>query len=184
MYNILLHVCCAACLIGPLKKLREEGFEVKGYFYNPNIHPYAEYKKRKQAVKEIASLKSVEVEFEADYDIEKYFRVVNFKEDEPERCYACWLLRLKQVAKKAKEEGFEYFTTTLLVSPYQDIDMIKKIGKEVADKAGIKFHFEDFRPYFKEAHKEAEKLGLYLQNYCGCLYSERARAIKKYRKKS
>jgi hypothetical protein len=100
------------------------------------------------------------------------------KEDSKERCSLCWTLRLKKTAKLAKERGFESFSTTLLVSPYQDQELLKKIGNEIAKEEGIEFYYEDFRPGFKKAHEEARIKGIYCQKYCGCIYSEIERCRK------
>jgi len=175
--KLLLHVCCAPCGIYPLEKLKEKGFSVSGFFYNPNIHPFGEYKKRKQAVKDFSKKFNLEVIY-PEYNPQEFFRVVNLKEASPERCSICWQLRLKETAKKAKEKDFTYFSTTLLVSPYQDQKLLKDIGSEVAQEEGIKFYYEDFRPGFRKAHGQARALGLYCQKYCGCVYSEIERCRK------
>ena len=113
--KLLLHTCCAPCLFYPLEKLSLEGFEVTGFFYNPNIHPFAEYSRRKEALAVLAS--GIEIIY-AEYLPSEFFRAVNLKETAPERCGICWRMRLKKTAQAAKESGFQYFTTTLLVSPY------------------------------------------------------------------
>ena len=177
MKRMLLHTCCAPCLIYPLEKLKEEGFRVSGFFYNPNIHPFPEYKNRKQAVVELSSKLEFEVSY-PEYLPEEFFREINFKEKDPERCSLCWRLRLKKTALHAKEKGFDSFTTTLLVSPYQDQEALKKIGNTVAEDAGIEFYYEDFRPGFRQAHEKAKKDGIYCQRYCGCIYSEIERCKK------
>lgn len=172
--KLLLHICCGPCLIYPLENLRSKGFEVSGIFYNPNIHGYIEYANRKKAVEEISRIKDLNTVY-AEYDLQNYFRAIVGNEEKNKRCPICWNLRLKRVAKFAQENNFEYFTTTLLVSPYQDIEIIKKIGEDIAKNYKIKFYFEDFRSGFRTAHDEAKKLGLYCQKYCGCVYSEAER---------
>ncbi|MDP2939293.1 MAG: epoxyqueuosine reductase QueH [Candidatus Omnitrophota bacterium] len=172
--KLLLHICCGPCLIYPLENLRSKGFEVSGIFYNPNIHGYIEYANRKKAVEEISRIKDLNTVY-AEYDLQNYFRAIVGNEEKNKRCPICWNLRLKRVAKFAQENNFEYFSTTLLVSPYQDIEIIKKIGDDIEKNYKIKFYFEDFRPGFKTAHDEAKKLGLYCQKYCGCVYSEAER---------
>ncbi|MCK5305512.1 MAG: epoxyqueuosine reductase QueH [Candidatus Omnitrophica bacterium] len=180
--KLLLHTCCAPCLIYPKKVLEERDFEVVSFFYNPNIHPYTEYKKRLDSLKEYAQISKVKLYTTPDYDIESFFGAVGGKIEEPDRCIACWRLRLGKSAKKARELGIDVFTTTLLVSPYQNKKLIKKAGEQAAEEEGVKFYYQDFSDGFREAYNEARNSGLYLQKYCGCLFSERARYLKKYRK--
>ena len=174
--NVLLHTCCAPCLIYPLEKLKQEGFEVAGFFYNPNIHPLAEYTRRKEALTVLAP--GLEIIY-PEYSPREFFNAVNLKEELPGRCAICWKSRLKKTAQTAKENGFEYFTTTLLVSPYQDQELLKKIGNDVSAEEGVKFYYADFRPGFRKAHDEAKAKGVYCQRYCGCIYSEMERSKKK-----
>jgi hypothetical protein len=176
--KLLLHICCAPCLIYPLEKLRVLNFSVSGLFYNPNIHPYLEYKNREDALKYISEINTIKITY-AEYLPEEFFRKVSFKEKKPERCIACWQMRIRKTARIAREKGFDYFSTTLLVSPYQDINLLKKIGEELAREEKINFYYEDFRPGFKEAHRKARELNIYCQKYCGCIYSE----IERYKKK-
>lgn len=175
--NLLLHTCCAPCLIYPLERSRQNGFEVSALFYNPNIHPFSEYKNRKQAVLDYAKRFDVEVIY-PEYLPQEFFQAVNLKEDSPNRCAICWALRLKKTAEAASEKGCEYFSTTLLVSPYQDHELLKKIGNEVASEIGVNFYYEDFRPGFRKAQIKAKQEGIYLQKYCGCIYSEIERCKK------
>jgi len=193
--KLLLHTCCAPCLIYPLERLKEKGFEVTALFYNPNIHPFAEYKNRKQAIEELlgdGSRPKAEVspkeghskiEFRTvpiiypEYRPQEFFRAVNLKETNG-RCSLCWSLRLKATAKTAKEKGFTHFSTTLLVSPYQDQELLKEIGSNIAKDEGTDFYYEDFRAGFREAHNQARAQGIYCQKYCGCIYSEIERCMK------
>jgi len=176
--KLLLHTCCAPCLAYPLEVLRNAGFQVTGFFYNPNIHPLAEYLKRKEALAVLAP--GIEMLY-PEYSPREFFRAVNLKEEAPERCSICWRQRLKKTAQAAKAAGFEYFTTTLLVSPYQDQELLKKIGNEIAQEEGVEFYYADFRPGFRPAHDAAKAKGVYCQRYCGCIYSEieRERSRKK-----
>jgi len=176
--NVLLHICCAPCAIYPIEKLRADGLKVAGFFYNPNIHPYSEYIKRKSEVEKYSKDSGLNV-ICGDYDLEKYFQYIVHNEASSVRCPVCWWIRLEKTAKFAKENGFDAFTTTLLASPYQDQGVIKNIGEEVARNAGIKFHYEDFRPGFKAAGEKARELGIYRQNYCGCIFSEKERIEEK-----
>ena len=174
MKKILLHICCGPCLIHPFESLKEKGFAVSGFYYNPNIHPFTEYKSRLSAVSDLVKKEEFEISF-PEYFPQDFFRAVNENEQAPDRCRICWGLRLKKTAKEAKEKGFDYFTTTLLVSPYQNQDELKKIGFEAAEEAGSVFYYEDFRPGFRAAQKKAKKDGIYCQKYCGCIYSEMER---------
>jgi len=166
--KLLLHTCCAPCLIYPLEKLSLEGFKVTGFFYNPNIHPFSEYIKRKEAFGALGL--DLEIIY-PKYSPSEFFRAVNLKEESPGRCKICWRLRLKQTAQAAKQAGFNHFTTTLLVSPYQDQELLKRIGKQVEEEEGVEFYYADFRPGFRSAHGQARARSIYCQKYCGCIYS-------------
>lgn len=173
--KLLLHICCAHCLIYPLQWLRSQGAEVTGYFYNPNIHPLAEYKKRKQALSEYTDTMNCQVEYVKGYDLESFFQTINTQSAEPGRCLGCYQLRLKNTAEEAKKNGFEAYTTTLLVSPYQRHEELRQIGKEIGQQTGVRFLYHDFREGWSQAFEESKTLKLYRQKYCGCLYSERKR---------
>ena len=175
--KILLHTCCAPCLIYPLERLLENGSSVTAFFYNPNIHPFQEYKSRKQAIEDLKLDLGVDY---PDYGPQEFFQAVNSKEFAPDRCQICWRLRLKKTARAAKDKGCTHFTTTLLVSPYQDQEALKKIGADISREEGVEFYYEDFRPGFRKAHDQAKAKGIYCQKYCGCIYSE----IERYEKKA
>lgn len=176
--DILLHTCCAPCSIYPIESLKAKGHRIAGYFYNPNIHPYSEYLKRKGEAETYSKEVGMNL-ISSDYEVEKYFQLISYNEKPEYRCPICWWMRLERCAKYAKENGFEAFTTTLLVSPYQDHETLKEIGKDIASKAGLKFYYEDFRPGFKGAMEKAKSKGIYCQNYCGCIFSEIERLEKK-----
>lgn len=108
---------------------------------------------------------------EAPYEIREFFRQVNWNEEPPSRCRLCWQLRLGETARFAKENDFEIFTTTLLVSPYQNHEALKETGEECAEEYGVKFYYEDFRKGYQESVSESKKRNIYRQKYCGCLYS-------------
>ena len=172
--NILLHICCAPCEIYPVEKLRLDKHPAAGFFYNPNIHPYSEYLKRKEAVEKYSKESGLNVTC-SDYDLMEYLEYIVDTEDRKNRCPVCWWIRMKGTAKFAKENGFDAFTTTLLGSPYQDHEVLKNICADIAKEYGVKFHYEDFRTGFKSAHEKAKRAGIYCQNYCGCLFSEKER---------
>jgi len=170
--KLLLHICCGPCALYPVKELLSKKFDkITGFFYNPNIHPPSEYKRRRDALSEAAKKICLEVVM-PEYKMEEYFRKTLSKEDSPERCQLCWELRLSETADFAKANGFDAFTTTLLVSPYQDHEKVKKIGEKVADEKGVQFYYQDFRPGFKDGQEQAKKENLYRQKYCGCVFSE------------
>lgn len=177
--KLLLHTCCAPCLIYPLEQLGNKGFEVEGLFYNPNIHPFSEYKNRKQAVIDFNDKVSKINIVYSQYLPEEYFHTVNLHESGPGRCSFCQSLRLRKTARLAKEKGFEAFSTTLLVSPYQNQELIRKMGEVIAADEGVGFYYEDFRPGFKKAHDLAKSIGIYRQKYCGCIYSEIEKTSRK-----
>lgn len=176
--KLLLHTCCAPCMIYPLERIRKNGYDVTAFFYNPNVHPLSEYNNRKQAVEFYTKDAGAEVIY-FEYEPSVFFQAVNRKEKNPGRCRLCWTLRMKATASTAKEKGFDAFSTTLLVSPYQDQELLRNIGNSIAEVERVKFYYEDFRPGFKEAHNKAKIHGLYCQKYCGCIYSEMEKHSKK-----
>ncbi|MCD6481314.1 MAG: epoxyqueuosine reductase QueH [Thermoplasmata archaeon] len=169
--KMLVHICCAPCFAYPHKRLMEEGHEVTGYWYNPNIHPYMEYMARKEALQKYAEIEEVEVIYEG-YDFIDYLKMQLQNVERPQRCINCYSYRLERAAKYAKQHGFDAFTTTLLVSHHQYHDSIKKVGEEMGEKYGIPFYYEDFRPGYKQGKAIAKAYSLYSQKYCGCLISE------------
>lgn len=144
--------------------------EVTGFFYNPNIHPFSEYRARRGAIENFAKPDNFKVIY-PEYNPVEFFHAV-YQKEENGRCPHCWSLRLKTTAREAKKMGFSHFTTTLLVSPYQDQELLKTVGNEAAESEGVEFYYEDFRPGFKKAHEAARSQGIYCQKYCGCIYSE------------
>jgi len=176
--NIYLHICCAPCALYPYFRLKEEGFEPKGYFYNPNIHPYLEYKKRLDTVKEFSSRVGLEVHYQDDYDLDPFLLRTAGKGTQ--RCEHCYRMRLNEAAAAAaREKGIGAFTTSLLYSKFQKHDLIKGIAKEAAAEHGIEFYYEDFRRGWREGIVESKAMGLYRQQYCGCIYSEKERYGKR-----
>ncbi|NQT89653.1 MAG: epoxyqueuosine reductase QueH [Candidatus Omnitrophica bacterium] len=175
--RILLHICCAPCAVYTFNILKEKGNAVEGFFYNPNIHPSSEYMKRKESAQGLSESLGLKIRIFRDCRFEDFFRKVNFHEEEG-RCPLCWSLRLNKAAEYAAKNGFDGFSTTLLISPYQDHDKIRQIGEAAAERYAVEFVYEDFRKGFRESHTISRKMGLYHQNYCGCLYSERERFLK------
>ncbi len=175
--EILLHICCAPCTIYPLKTLRQQGSQIKGYFYNPNIHPYREYQKRRETLEAYAGMCQLEVFFDEGYDLGLFLD--RTRPWGPERCRACYEIRLEATARRAKKEGFEAFSTTLLYSRFQKHDWIREVGTRIGERLAIPFHYQDFRPGWSEGVRESKELGLYRQPYCGCIFSEKERYKKK-----
>ena len=173
--QILVHVCCAPCFTYPHKRLLEEGHDITALFYNPNIHPYSEYKNRLDSLEKYAEMKATKVIYK-NYDMENYLRGAL---ESDERCRFCYTYRLAEAAKTAAQLGFDAFTTTLLISPFQKHEMLAKVGKKTADEYGIEFFYEDFREGYRESREIAKALGLYMQKYCGCIFSEKERYLKK-----
>jgi epoxyqueuosine reductase len=168
--KILFHICCAPCALYPLSRLREEGMESTGFFYNPNIHPYLEYKKRLETVKELSLRTGLDVLYRDGYDLDAFLsRTAGAG---ARRCEHCYRMRLDAAGAAAREQGFTVLTTSLLYSKYQKHDLIKGIAAEMASEHGIEFYYEDFRLGWSEGVKESKSMGLYRQQYCGCIYSE------------
>lgn len=171
--TMLLHTCCGPCACYTTKRLMEEGLQPTLFFYNPNIHPYQEQKLRLEGFRQLAEYRKLPTVVEPGYELEEFLKAV--AGDPLNRCQECYRIRLSRTAAKAKELGFELFGTTLLISPYQNRELICKIGHELAKDYGLAFHDEDFRPGFRESQNMAKELGLYRQKYCGCIYSEKER---------
>ena len=172
--KLLMHTCCAPCSVYCIDSLRKEEIEPTVYWYNPNIHPYMEYKARRDCLKEYTASIGVNAIFEEDYGLDEFCK--NVIGDLKNRCVNyCYRVRIEQTAKYAKENGYDCFTTTLLVSPYQKHEELKKVCEEIAEKYGLKFLYRDFRVGFREGQAKAREIGLYMQKYCGCIFSEEIR---------
>jgi len=179
MNQILLHCCCGPCATYTVNRLREEGFQVTAFWYNPNIHPFTEHRSRLEAMHTLAQLMELPLIATEGYDMIAYFRAVVGHEEE--RCGDCFKMRLGRTAAVAREKGFTSFTTTLLISPYQKHELLREVGETVAKEQGIDFHYEDFRTGFRESQRLSRELNLYHQKYCGCIYSEWERFGKRAR---
>lgn len=166
--KLLLHMCCGPCSVYPADVLKEENIEFEGLFYNPNIHPWEEYGKRKENVAKFSEIKDVKVNYLDGFNQDMW---EEFKGDEESRCNMCYSLRLDRAAAFAKEKGFDAFTTTLLVSPYQKHELIKELGERFSNKYGVDFYYRDFRPGFRQGQQKAKEMGLYRQKFCGCIVS-------------
>ena len=172
--NLLLHTCCAPCSVYCIDSLRKEGIEPVSYWFNPNIHPYIEYKTRRDTLIEYSKMENFKLIIEENYGLDDFCK--NVSNDLKNRCKNyCYPVRLEQTAKFAKENGYDAFSTTLLVSPYQQHDVIKELAEQLAKKYEIDFVYRDFRVGFREGQAKARELGLYMQKYCGCVFSEEMR---------
>jgi len=178
--KVLLHICCGPCSIYPIKDLRDEDHELRGYFFNPNIHPYTEFQKRLETMQAYAGKVQLPVIVDDNYELDEFLRQVVFREGE--RCRACYAMRLRRAAQVARKGNFEAFTTTLLVSPFQKHELIKEIGTAIGFELGIPFLYKDFRSGYKEAVQISKAEGMYRQQYCGCIYSERDRYLPNQQK--
>ena len=175
--KILLHACCAICSSYPVSYLKDAGYEVIVYFYNPNIYPDSEYQKRLDAQKTLCKHFGIEL-IEEKYYQDEFFEYVKGFENEPEkglRCDKCFTLRLQKTAEKAKELGIENFTTSIVISPHKNFQKLSAIGQEIANKENLNFLAIDFKKKdgFLKTNKIANSLYLYRQNYCGCKFSLR-----------
>lgn len=180
--KLLLHVCCGPCAIYPISFIRDSNIDVTGYFYNPNIHPFKEFKKRIEALEIVSNHLDINVIFDKSYGLVDFTRRVVFREDE--RCEICYNLRLSKTVAFAKENGFDSFSTTLLYSRYQNHQGLIEICSRLAKAFGISFFYHDFRIGWQSGIDQSKSLGIYRQPYCGCIYSEQESFDKKLRKKT
>jgi len=174
--KILLHICCAPCAIYPVRVLRDEDMEVMGFFYRHNIHPYTECLKRQQALEDYSAAIDMKVIYQPGYDLEKFIQNVVFRESD--RCSYCYHDRLRATALLARHGKFDYFSSTLLYSKFQNHTLIKSMGQSIGRRVGVPFYYADFRKGWKEGIAESKRLDLYRQQYCGCIYSEKDRYYK------
>ena len=175
--RILLHACCAPCLVYPLDDLRSEGHEVTAVFFNPNIHPYTEFLRRLDAFAIYTKDNRVQVLNETPQDgMEEWLREIVFRESQ--RCKICFNFRMERIAQLAVAKGYDAFSTTLFYSRFQKHDLLKSICEAISEKYQIPILYRDWRTGWNEGVKKYRKLGLYRQKYCGCIYSEKERYYK------
>ncbi len=174
--NTLLHICCAPCANQCVEVLRGDGFAVTGYWYNPNIHPFTEYRARRNTVREYAASVALPMIEQDDYGLRPFVRAV--AEDIAGRCITCYEMRLFEAAKIAAEQGFDRFTSSLFISPYQNHELMREVAERAAFEYGIRFEYRDFRPYFRAGQDYARAHEFYMQKYCGCVFSEQERYLK------
>lgn len=179
--SLLLHACCAPCSSYVLEYL-SQFFSITVFYYNPNITEEPEYRKRvaeeQRLISELPTKNKISF-IEGRYDPERFFEMAKGKEDIPEggaRCFDCYRLRIAETADIAKQHGFDYFTTTLSISPLKNAQKLNEIGGEEAERTGVPYLFSDFkkREGYKRSIQLSAQYNLYRQNYCGCIYSKKS----------
>ena len=177
--RLLLQCCCAPCSSYVLEYL-SEFFDITLFFYNPNMSSDAEYDKRaKELVRLVGEMGLVGCKTQIEpYNPQEFFEIAKGKEmlaEGGERCFACYRLRLEKTAKKAKEENFDYFCTTLSISPHKRADKLNEIGGELSEIFGVKYLYSDFKKNngYIRSIELSKKFDLYRQNFCGCVYSKK-----------
>ena len=193
--KLLLHMCCGPCSCYPVLKLRSDGIEPVGFFFNPNIHPYLEWKNRLSTAKEFADKVSMQIHTVEHYQLrdflDKTYKVIysinsedtiKFNDGYHDRCNICYAWRLMETAKFAKDNGFDTWTSTLFYSIHQNHELMKSTAERISEQIGINFYCEDFRVGWQEGIDISKELELYRQNYCGCIFSEEERFSKDIRK--
>ncbi len=169
--KLLLHCCCGPCAMYPLSELvLDENIETEMFWYNPNIHPEFEWNRRLDNLKIVSKFYNLNLNI-ADGYMEDFWRSGSYNDEYNSRCEMCYDVRLDNVAKEARDKGFDAFSTTLLVSPYQNHEIISETALKKEKKYGVKFYYRDFRPGFRLGQNMARDIGLYRQKYCGCCFS-------------
>lgn len=170
--KVLLHICCSVCATSVIERLRSEGHDVVGLFYNPNIHPHEEYQKRLAEAKKVAEQMNFEL-VEGEYNTLDWFRLTDSYKNAPEgekRCNICFEMRLKYTWKYLRSKNFDMFTTTLTVSPHKKSSKINEIGQNIGNSLFLAADFKK-KDGFNRAIQLAKEMNLYHQHYCGCKYS-------------
>ena len=172
--SLLLHICCGPCAASPIEQLQAD-YKVDLVFYGPNIHPETEYQKRLAAARELSKKLDIDL-IELPYESDIWFEQLSLYKDEPEggqRCAFCHKLRLERVARFAKSKKIPFYATTLTISPHKPANIINNIGIQIANDNGLAFLEADYKKNngFQKSCQISKQLGLYRQNYCGCLYS-------------
>jgi epoxyqueuosine reductase len=178
--KLLLHVCCGPCSLYPLSVIRDCGIEVCCYFFNPNIHPYREFKKRIEALSIVSKHLNIKTVYDDSYQLTDFLRKIVFHEKQ--RCEICYEIRLLKTVEYAKANGFNSFTTSLLYSRYQNHQSLIEKCTQLANISGLDFFYRDFRDGWQLGIDESKALNIYRQSYCGCIYSEQESFDKNFRK--
>jgi predicted adenine nucleotide alpha hydrolase (AANH) superfamily ATPase len=172
MRGIIVDTCCGPCALPALRLFAAPSWQAHYLFYNPNVHPFREYRRRLESFEELMA-REKQAYTVVPYEPEEWIRAVAFREES--RCELCYRLRLRKAADIAIEEGFEVLTTTLFASPYQDHGLVALLGNSICRSRGLEFVTWDGREGYYDAIATARERGLYTQPYCGCLLSERER---------
>ncbi|PID27490.1 MAG: hypothetical protein CSB55_08885 [Candidatus Cloacimonadota bacterium] len=177
MKKLLIHICCAPCFIAPYTHLKESSeYKLYGFWFNPNIHPYSEYLKRRDCLKDFADRENIHMIWKDEYNLEKFLQNVSYRE--ANRCSYCYYERLKYTAIVARKGKFDGFTSTLLYSKMQNHSQMKEVAESLAKEYNVPFIYQDFREYWKEGINLSKEQNMYRQQYCGCIYSEKLRYFK------
>lgn len=168
--SMLLHACCGPCSMYPQEVLQDKNIKYDMFWYNPNIHPEFEFQRRLENLRKAADHYDVKL-LEEGVCMEDYWRSGEYLNEFASRCLMCYDMRMDMTARYAKEHGYESFSTTLLVSPYQQHENIIKTCEAKAAKYGLEFYYYDFREGFRKGQQMARDIGLYRQKYCGCTFS-------------
>ena len=185
MRKLLMHCCCAPCFVYIENDIKVNGIKnnegslekvyLTAIWYNPNIHPKVEYERRKNAFIEFCCLKDCNHVILDDYNMNRHIEnvVLNVGKDKEfaSRCEYCYYMRLKEVFKYASENGFDMVATTLTISPYQNHELIEKVGRKLSEEYNIEYITTDYSVHFREGQKMAREIGIYMQKYCGCVFS-------------
>lgn len=175
--SLLLHACCAPCSSYTIEYLSRY-FKITLFFYNPNISPEEEYRYRENELKRLVGEMGLDIPIiSGEYEPGEFDKIAAGLENVPEggeRCFKCYRLRLEKTAALAQTEGFDYFTTTLSISPYKNAAKLNMIGGELAKKYAVDYLYSDFKKKngYKRSIELSQKYSLYRQNYCGCVYSK------------
>jgi predicted adenine nucleotide alpha hydrolase (AANH) superfamily ATPase len=171
--DLLMHICCANCALYPVEALRADGIGLTGLWFNPNIHPEDEYARRMGAVEQFQQRRGLRMEYAGDYGLEEFQAAVATHSGD--RCEVCYRMRMRETARWAAAGGYDGFTTSLLVSPYQKHELLRDAAEEASRESGVPFYYVDFRPGWREGQRMSREMGFYRQYYCGCIYSKQER---------
>ena len=178
--RVLSHVCCGPCYTAVHEILGQAGHDQAVFYYNPNIHPADEYRRRLAHLKRFCALNSVPAII-GEYETQDYFDAVGGDQEQPDRCIRCYRLRLERTVETAARNDYDAFTTSLLLSPYQYHDELREVGYEVGRDFGVEFLYRDFRPAYRRSIELSKAFEMYRQKYCGCVFSEAERREPKPR---
>lgn len=171
--KLLLHTCCGPCASAAIPWWSARGIQTTGFFYNPNIHPLLEWRRRATGAVDVAAISGVKMVVDPSYDPAAWFAEVASREaGEGSRCRRCIGRRLLRTAEEAAARNCAAFSTTLSISPHQDHEAIREAGAEAAQRFDVEFVYEDLRPVYGESRRLSREWGIYRQRYCGCLLSE------------